>query len=682
MQRPSANDQSSQAIQAKLDEYKKIASQGTLNPEQQQDFDALVTKLERISEEGQPTPKVSLDIPSSQTKLNGQHQPDSEPLLINKKTKQDVIVPISTDFKDGQIARKKNGSKENLAQPLLGSGARSEQKEVSRAFEYIYRGDYDGLADYLTSGRYQSLSKANTGSTSDEFVIQSEQDTPYNKLPKQDQIQILMEYISRNRKLFKAIKGHGYAGMVGEFLYLWWDFLARVKTYGWYFGRLGLSHPANLWINGLLTFFVGAANFTFSPEAEAKGVLQTTMLNPNKSLFNLIKQNKLLTAAFGFFAVGGSYIEVEQIFDDLDALGPFKSLAIAGIVYAGTSYYALFNFLDIIDGFEKWKNSPTCNVDPAGWDEWITKGFVEFHKGLTIIERCTRIGFGGFKAGQQLSGGSDSVGWSFAIPIGLATIPVALATRANATHEIYYPENVTSVHYASKKLDYERWAQSSWKNRLKSELQLLFHTPTVVLHAPTIYFATKLVGSYIQDPTAKVFAQIASGIVTALAGHGIFRNPTKRATIAEQCVNELLARSPRNDSIKNEPNTAAKVLSWLSNGSDSFASRTMTLAYTLNTLLPYIFNVDSEKGWEMLLTAQALASFIAVSGFRYQVKKTNNAYPSLVPRLFAKRSVLENNYEEPSTGSYEPPTSAHGDTDSREIEPTKVHLIPAGSINS
>lgn len=462
----------------------------------------------------------------------------------------------------------------------------------------------------------------------------------FKKLTKEQQTELVNYYKSKNSLKNNVILAHAVAGYFGEFFYLYWDVVSRLEVCPKLFP--GVDKTLLEIANYAATPFIAAANITYNPKAEADGYMKKVMLDPNASLGKVTRANGLLTLSFILYSFGGGYIEVQQLNDWMDKnFGNFKYIPIALLIYTAICYYVAFNFEDTIEGVKNWKEQDSllkkafsCSNKESLGERW-TALFVGVHEFATFIERITRIGYGGFVAGMQNTDKNTAAGFSLGGVIALASMPVALGTRVMNTRNQYYPQSLTRQEYALVETHFNN-RHAGFCGAIKREIKFILN-PTLFLNVPASLFAFNLGSDLIDEPkfnnwiTSKsvggAFAATTSMLVYALT-----RIPAKRKEIVAMA--SAIKAAATNAEAK-VINFSGKLLAASSNVLDQ-TSRTLTLGYMLQDMLPDLFDTNSDSGQMNMFRVLCLQAFIASSAFYYQNKKGEGAFLSIAPCLFGK----------------------------------------------
>jgi hypothetical protein len=470
---------------------------------------------------------------------------------------------------------------------------------------------------------------------------------PFYAMPTEKQEELLNYYVNHYLIEHHFIMSQGFLGYVGEVFYLYWDLLARMTVFRKFFPNA--PEDANKAINYTFMVPITMANITYWPPSEAREYMKNKMLY-QKSFVAAIKEHKFKTLMFFLYAFGGGYVEIVDINDDLNDASWGKYLVEAFLIFAAIDYYTAFQFNDVIEMSKKYATMPSLlkrafdYANGRDFADRVTDLFNGMHEAICVVERILRMGYGGFEAGKQQSGGSIAYGFAVGGVVGVATAPVAYAIRTYPLRAMYDldrfpPEDVTKgidnyrLKYPQYLLDSDdEFTVKHALQFLKGEFKL-FLTPSLFLIAPGAVWATSYAVNAVDNGFAKaaVGTVVASGSLAALHFGLFLRNPALRKDLVYEA--SIVTKPAPGTVVPNKLNYA---ISGTINLCDQ-TSRVLTFGYVMSEMFPELFDLETTIGSNMLMTILFLDAFIAISAWLYQIDKSAEAFKGYSHRYFGKK---------------------------------------------
>ena len=480
----------------------------------------------------------------------------------------------------------------------------------------------------------------------------------FSELSKNQVKDVVDHYVAVHKCQYINLMAHNILAYIGEVFYLYWDVEARMQMTPGVFPVMGkpLSSSTSITGNEVLNYPatapIAVANFTFDPKTEIRDYFKSIIEDPNNALGGVLKKHPVLATMFALFSFGGGYAGVVDLQDWLqEKTGTAgRYLLSTTLVYAALVYYTVYNFNDVIQLYDTWKNSDSLVLKAAkdlrqgNFGEAATNGVVAIHEFLTLIERIFRMSYGGYEAGRQQA--NELVGIGLAAAVGVGTVPVALATRCMATRSFYDLSGIPKHIVTQAERQFNERFSGGFLSAVWREVNLVVD-PAIFLQAAITWFTYDQVANATNNKAAA--GSVAS--CTAFLLHMVYRNAAKRKMIVQSAKNilaEAMKDTPQAKA-KLKTNKAGEIVSLVATTFDQ-SSRIVTFGFSVAAMAMFsdllgTFALSKEQlngaeptvNYKNLLLLLLLETYITASAFRYQLGKTRGALTNCIPKFFAEK---------------------------------------------
>lgn len=453
-------------------------------------------------------------------------------------------------------------------------------------------------------------------------------------------------FIQQHRCLSRCVTSVIYFSYVTSLAYIASDFVMRSRSLdpilmAFHIKDTPHDNVAGEWaFNITAAIAVGIANLTFSPSKVSRTLMNDYRLylidHPQDYFIQAIfwdeaKKNKILTTAFITMAASSAMIGIfalemlrpyvsKQVYDNV--LYPLGCLI---LIASGILYYFFFNFKDVIQ------------YTQLGWDKFceVLKTMISRDANISMHNRAVA----GVAALQMIAGGLEVI---FRMALGafifmqsmgasveycyvaalVAAIATAVTVPATRFRSAYY------AFYMQTELILQTQAENSYKERALYQKGMTFlKDSTLPLVLGTEYIVSKNLSlSLSYSLGINVLLIIMANILAAMLLYMMLAPAIKQKTInAIIKPIDLQQTVPWYDMRSWDKCSMAATFGCLFYR----FSRTVSLIYILELLLPYVFNTQKESGDSAIVGALSVAIFLSVAGYEYHQPKVKDTLKAM-----------------------------------------------------